>query len=456
MLYSNEDIKRLKDNFPVIDEQIKEMILENITPKRDEIVAILSVIRDFIKDNNRIIYGGIAHNEAIKDKSPKDALYGPNDYGDYDFYSPTPLEDIVKIADILHAKGYAEIYCREALHEETYSVTVNFNLYCDITYMPKYIFDNMPVKNIKGIRYVHPHVAIIDYLRMFTDPMFSSFRWEKSIKRVKLLESFYPFTKKDSKYVEVTSDQADLDIMFNILIRDTVIFVDDYAYNYYVEKSEGKGYIPICNYVVVSTKYAKDCNDIYKTMQQKFGTVTYKEYFPFFQFTGKSIQFYVKNVLILTVIDYNEVCLPYFNKKAINFHTKSKTDKDILIAPVPLTLLFYLIFGLYFFINKSQQSVNYYNRVADLVALRNRYLKKNKLTVFDETIFREFNTKCIGETITLHQKKKRSKDVSKQQYRFSYDPAKDGKVNTRKSFDNTSGNIIKNQKDSVIRTQKRQ
>ena len=449
-MYNLEDIKILKDKFPDIDEEVKDMILDNIEPKREVIESVLSIIRDFIKNNNRIVYGGIAHNEVIKLKSPKDSFYGKNDYGDYDFYSPTPLEDIVKIANILHEKGYKDIYCREALHDETFSVTMNFKLYCDITYMPKYIFDNMPVKIIDEIKYIHPHVAIIDYLRMFTDPMFSSFRWEKALKRIRLLENLYPITKHKIIVKETSNNDDIMDKVFELLLRDTIIFIGDYAYNYYVEKANFKDFVPIIQYMVISTNYKTDANEIYRSLTKLF-PITYKEYYNFFQFTGKCIEFSTNNKPILIIYDYNEVCTPYFKLNAINFHTKKILDNDILIAPFPLTILFLLIHGLYLFVKKNKLSVNYYNRVVDLIDIRNKYFKKNKKTIFDNTIFKEFNTKCTGKTITLQQKKKLIKDTKcKGHNRFSYDPDKDKSINTKHNYCNTSGNIINNPKDSII------
>ena len=281
-MYSSDDIKRLKDKISDIDESLKIKLSNEFAPYRNEKVNILGIVREYIKETHRIIYGGIAHNEAIKLHSPKESFYSVNDFGDYDFYSPTPVQDAYAICDILKGKGFTDITAYEAQHAETYSIRVKEFLACDITYMPKFIFDNLPTIKINNIKYVHPHVAIMDYLRMFTDPLLSAFRWEKAIKRVTLLQKYYPL-KSNLHTLPVKNKLNLLTDVFSIIPFKTCIFIDDYAYNYYVSKVNSElhtnyNLLNLENLTVMSTNYQEDSNLIYNTLQQNIEKLEIKEY----------------------------------------------------------------------------------------------------------------------------------------------------------------------------------
>lgn len=445
-MYSKDDIKLLEDNYSKIDEEIKKLILSNIDPKRGEIESVMNIILEYIKDKKRIIYGGTAHNELIKINSKDDAFYKENDYGDIDFYSPTPIKDITELADILYNEGYNNVFCREALHDETFGLTVSCHLYCEVTYVPKFIYDNFPTKKINGFRYVHPFLAMIDYLRMFTDPMFSSFRWIKGMKRMHLLQKYYEFPKikRTTKFQSKISKDV-LDTIFDIISEKNVILIDDYAHNYYVNKSGKTDYIEVTKYVAISFNFERDANNIYDEVLSEYNKIEIEEHAQFFQYTGRSITFKMGNEVILKLYDYNGLCLPYFNvEKMLPDNKTFVTNTQIKMATFPLVILCYLIETVYLFVYHSRDYMNNYEKITKLIDIRNEYLKENNKTIIDNTIFREFNTVCIGKTVTLQQKKRESKNVA-----FKYEPGKKSRK-TKYTFANTSGNIITNKRKSVI------
>ena len=178
-IYNNSDVDLLHKNIDKINEEIELKINELFDPTLDAKKKIAQIIMNFIIRNKRKVYGGYSMNALIKTKDKFASLYKDYQVPDVDFYSPTPLDDLIKICNELHEAGFPRVNGKEAKHKNTYSIFVNFDVYCDITYAPKYLYHKIPVKFINGVNYVHPNFMIIDYLKMITDPMASYCRIEK-------------------------------------------------------------------------------------------------------------------------------------------------------------------------------------------------------------------------------------------------------------------------------------
>ncbi len=191
-LYSENDVRLLSDNWERIMKEVEEQKYLMIEPSKEEMLNVHKIICDFVKENKRKIYGGFGLNLLIKEKNQNDVIYKPDQISDIDFYSPNPIVDLMKLCNILHAGGFK--------HQETYNITVNYLTYCDISYVPKNIYNKMPFKEIEGYTVIHPHFMWIDYLRMFTDPLISYWRMNdnlKSFKRFCLLQKYFKFPRND-------------------------------------------------------------------------------------------------------------------------------------------------------------------------------------------------------------------------------------------------------------------
>ncbi len=97
------------------------------------------------------------------------------------------------MCNLLYDKGFKYVTAREAQHEETYSIFVNFQLYCDVTYVPTRIYNSIKTIEIDGVNYVHPHFIFIDQLRIINQPLTAAAqRWEKTFGRMYKLLKNYP------------------------------------------------------------------------------------------------------------------------------------------------------------------------------------------------------------------------------------------------------------------------
>jgi hypothetical protein len=455
-LYSQSDIKLLGDNINEINDRIERKQLELYEPSKDERVKVTDLILDFIKRNKRKVYGGFALNKLVINKNKDDAIYKDFQTPDVDFYSPQPIEDLIQLCNELSDSGLKRVMGREGKHKDTYNIFVNFQLYCDISYVPKNIYNRMPFVEIDKINYIHPYFMVIDYLRMITDPLASYWRIEKSLKRMILLQKHYPLPNVD-KPIQVIDSTPDLDrasgfINKYLINRKSIINIGFYAYNYFVTKSETKNKnikpLPVPFYEFISTDYKKDFDDLIEILTKEMpgSKIEHKEYFPFFQFTGYSVEILLDGDVVAVIYSHNGKCLPF---QSIDGY---ETNGKVIIGTFSLTLLYLQIMTMkYRTIEDKAMTTVYMTLISHLIKIKQEYLKNNNKSIFDKTPFQDFIVDCIGtgihpdREILLRYEERRGK--GKKSF-FQYDPSKDNRSpDISYVFGNYSGNEIKNTKN---------
>ena len=156
---------------------------------------IIGIVEQFISKQGLICYGGTAINNIL----PVGAqFYDKNtEFPDYDFYSPNALEDAELLANVYHNAGFSEVEAKAGVHHGTYKVYVNYIPVADITSLPKRLFHQLrkSALTVNNIKYAPP-----DFLRMsmyleLSRPDGDVSRWEKVLKRLTLLNRFYPMKK---------------------------------------------------------------------------------------------------------------------------------------------------------------------------------------------------------------------------------------------------------------------
>ncbi len=156
----------------------------------------LSIVEDFLKQHKVICYGGTAINNLL----PKeDQFYNPEvDIPDYDFFSQTPQEHAMILANKLFAAGIKEVEVKPGIHLGTFKVFADYEGVADITQLDEDIFMKLWDANIvkNGIHYATP-----DFLRMsmyleLSRPRGDVSRWKKVYTRLQLLNKHYPIVCK--------------------------------------------------------------------------------------------------------------------------------------------------------------------------------------------------------------------------------------------------------------------
>lgn len=504
-LYSEADTKTLNDKIDEIIKNADAMRLQKVEPIKDKMWQMIFIVRDFVIEKKRKIYGGFALNKLIEDVAPEDKFYDDDNVEawDIDFYSPDPLNDAREIANRLKAKGFKHVQAREAQHDETYAVFAETNACADITYVPRYIYNKIPFKEVNKLTLTGPHFMMIDYFRVLTDPLTSYFRLGKTFDRLFLMLKHYPLPHITSS-IEIVPPDRDLDVAFHaihnfVTDRETTVLVGMYAYNHLIRESgirertkqlkrskqnkqkqhkqkqhkqnreektntntntnssssETKiDFVDVNYYEIVSTDYKRDARELILQLYDKFPNakdrITYQEYFPFFGYLGFSVHIYFDGIIICRMYHYNTRCIPYFDVPALYFtqHSYEESTGTIRIGSFALQMLYNLINILKARTNNDHNTKNvYYTMISHMAEMKNYFFAKTHKTIYDESLFQEFVINCTGRMLTpimekqlrIEKKKRAGKKLS-----WSYNPDDNRDVNRKEvmEFKNTSGNAI--------------
>lgn len=478
-LYKKSDIKLIDENIDKIVEDIENVRKqiyprprdnkeaqsdsetqtqpEKKTPSLDDVKEIVQIVLDFVKEKKRKVYGGFGLNSVIKFKNKNDAFYAESEIPDIDIYSSSPIEDLVELCDILHSKGYTDVFGTEAFHQETYKIfTKGYNA-IDLSYVPKMIYDNVPFIEIEGIRYVHPSFATIDFFRMLSEPLFSSWRWRKVFTRLQLIQKYYPIKKvnPDKNILNVYRHKKNnmINDAFSIvekfiLNNDSIYLFGDFAHNKYVEESGIKSIskVDIGTYQIVSTDYKNDAVKLIKELNKEHTKITFNEYYPFWSLTDYNVEILCDGEVIVKMYDSLKRCCPT---------QKIKHDGGFVhIGSFDYVLLMEMVLGFRQKVLNEPNKKKYHEIIiSNILQMREYYFEHNNLTLLDETIFKSFISSCVGETydpiMQMIQEKKERKENDLPYNKFSYRPVR--KLKTKWVFLNTSGNQINNPKNLKLK-----
>jgi hypothetical protein len=454
-LFRSDDIKAVEGKIDEIMDISAKKALDILIPTIKEYTAVNNLVISYIKKNQRIVYGGIAIHELLKEKSPKDVFYKENTKNDIEIYSPDPVGDVFNLCNMLHKNKFEFVEGKEADHPGTFTIFVNFDKYCDITYVPKLVYHNLPFLKVNGFKIIHPSIILTDTLRVYTDPLTSYYRLKKTFERTNLLLKVAKFEpkpgviKEDDKYNYIISKF----VPKISEISSSIILVDDIAYNYYLEEANNKK-LKESHVGIIVQNFNKNAQKIYDVLLDIIAekdnnfrdNINVEEYNIFFQFWYRRIEIYYNKKKIVTIYENKDKCYPY--------RSIEKYGKNINIGSFSLVFLYYLITYQYNIIFKKQYS-EYENRLGNLLEAKNKYLSEHKLTVIDKSPFQEFQIECLGETIDFKRKTRLKYDERRKKnytmvYRFQPDEDRNS-LTTEYKFPNEAGTIITNDKNKTIR-----
>ena len=441
-MYRQKDIDMVLVNLDKLEETAKLIYLNSYEPTLTESKNVYKEIKQFIKDKNRIVYGGYAQNELIRAKNKDDVFYREVDVADIEFYTPDPIGDMIDLCDLLYQKKYKYIDGKEGVHNETYKIFVNFLNYCDISYISPEIYNTIPTITIDGLRMCHPHFMLIDSYRVYTDPMTGYYRLKKTFTRFTKLISYYPFDENMvyNKIEYDTKEKTDvLKFIRKKIIRSSdLIVVGQYAFNRLMKKAEMPDtyYVPTHYFQLISTNYSKDVDTIHNVLRKQFPSITKKTYYPFSQFLDKSSEWYIDDTLVLRIYGNNDRCTVY-----------RKSHKKIKYGTYQLIFMYCLIHYIIGIMRKNKfNEIQYGTMLVRLIKARDKYLEKNNKTVLDKSPFQEFTMKCIGEPKDLLRSSfldKQMKRDSGKRATFLYKPSSSPGKKPIFHFDDTSGTLKK-------------
>ena len=175
---------------------VQEIELEN---KREEasdpaVKKMLGIVEEFLKHHRVMCYGGTAINNLL----PKSEQFydSSTEIPDYDFFSETPQQHAMMIADQLVKLNLPNIEVKPGMHLGTFKVFADFHGIADITHMDKPIFEKLWKENVVhgGIHYVTPNFLRMSMYLELSRPKGDVSRWKKVYTRLQLLNKHHPMT----------------------------------------------------------------------------------------------------------------------------------------------------------------------------------------------------------------------------------------------------------------------
>ena len=389
-----------------------------VNPKIQEIIKI---VEQFLKDKKRICYGGTAINNILPKKLQ---FYDKKvEFPDYDFFSPTPLMDAKKLADIYYAKGYNEVEAKSGAHEGTFKVYVNFIPVADITYLVPELYKSILKQSIKvdSIYYCPPtYLRMAMYLEL-SRPDGDVSRWQKVLKRLTLLNNQYPFKGKDCNVEDVhrmfqygtkeykTKLKSDPDNIeeeiFNItrdlFVKEGGVFFGAMANKFYLKKMKN----------VKNKKVPKipDFDVLFENPEK-----VAKKLIALLNVKG------IKNIKVKKHIGVGEIIAPHYEIKVggetiaflyeplacHSYNVISVNKMKIKIATIDTMLSFYLAFV---YIDRPYYNIN---RLMCMSEYLFTVQKENRLK--QSGILKRFSMDCYGRQLTLEKMRKHKKDKYKE------------------------------------------
>ena len=192
----------------------------------DPIVRVsLTIVRDFLKDNEVMCYGGTAINNLLP---PEDRFYDPKyDIPDYDFFSKTPQEHALKLSELLSKAGVKNVEVKPGQHLGTFKVFSDFEGVADITHLDKPIFDKLWKENVtrEGIHYVTPNFLRMSVYLELSRPQGDVGRWPKVYERLLLLNKHFPMKCPGGDKEPTPIDKDDQKFVEKVLKNERVVLL---------------------------------------------------------------------------------------------------------------------------------------------------------------------------------------------------------------------------------------
>ena len=323
-LYSAEDEASMLARIPEMMADGDALRNAHVAPTTHQRLLICETIWDFVAKKGRKIYGGHALNAALLATSPEDAIYPmpglPGQPGhlvchDIEFYSPDPLPDVIELANRLFVNGFRYVQAREAAHLGTFTISVEFTRVCDVTFVPHVVFESIPVRRYGGVVMIDPTFAIMDHLKIITDPFTSYWKLDKMLPRMMLIQRIFPMTLPTANPYTGRGGEGDvLEKIFQWAASRPapLVLVGDHAAAFYYSFSTTK-HTPRSHVTLVSSgSFSDDIIAFQRDFKKNNDIKGHKERYPLCDTLGRTCVFYLAHGhgTAVTFVDARDRAIP--------------------------------------------------------------------------------------------------------------------------------------------------
>jgi len=359
-----------------------------------EVKKMIEIVENFIRDKKLVCYGGTAINNLLP---IQDQFYNKDiEIPDYDFFSDNPVVHAKELADIYYKEGYDEVEAKAGQHFGTYKVFVNFIPVADITLLDKKIFKVVKQDALKvdGILYAPPNLLRMSMYLELSRPAGDTTRWEKVLKRLLLLNKYYPLKGENCDAMDFQrsfENDTNEDVINNIvkrtLISQGVVFFGGYAvnlYSKYMPLKEARKMRDYPDFDVLAEDPYKTANILKERLNDEgFKHVKIIKMPPI----GENISTHYE-----VRVDKETVAFIYEPIGCHSYNVLNIKGSKIKVATIDTMLSFYLAF-LY-------ANLPYYdtNRILCMTEYLFKVQERNRLS--QKGLLRRFSVSCYGEQPT--------------------------------------------------------
>ena len=452
--------KKIEENISDIISKSKENELRYGFIGEKRRIEINKVILDHIRKHKRILKGGKAQDFWLQKKGEK--IYKEPFFGDYDFLSTDPIFDIQEISNKLFKMGYDDVFGEQGVRENIFRIKVLTEAFCDINYMSKELFENhiSYVEN-DGIRYLDYKYLVYDMYFIISEPL-SEYKiyLEKTIKRLFLLEKYYPdiFESKGAKITTRRKLNKDIMTMKEKIFQKyltnnkNILVSGNEAYNYYHELSKyDKPYFKPNEseeFVIIAKNLREEVNNVINLLGKK--DLKIEEYYSYIFKLDRSVLIKYKGNNLIRIYGSRQICVQYNTIELDNgLDTIQIVSHNYLMGYLNCMAMFYK--------NKASIRDKILTMFHYLYEFKNYYLDTNELIGYeDDNPFNYFQLECLWEKRSQYLIRMMYFNVRRQQgktRKFEYRPKNNFQKQIQINFPylNNSGEIIKDERYKIIK-----
>jgi len=359
--------------------------------KHKNIHQMTLIIEEYIRKRGLICYGGTAINNIL----PVEVQFYDHevDAPDYDCYTTDAMKDAKELADLYKKAGFQNVEAKAAVHMGSIKVFVEFINMADFSLLDPILFENFKKDAIvvKGIHYAPPNVLRMNAYIETASPKGYVGRWEKVVKRMALLDHYYPlsFSKKCSIQKKDELDPVVSEIILNILVSQKVVFFGGYAASFYSKFMPDKK-------VEIGSMFDALCLDPKRTaeilqnaLEKKGYHANINKHEPLDELIPLSYE---------VLINEKSVAFLYYPNSCYNYNTIPKSNvpelkKDVRIATIDTILAFYLAF---YYSDRP-----YYDKDRIMCMAKFLFDVQKETKLLQKGILKRFNSSCLGNTKSL-------------------------------------------------------
>jgi len=351
-----------KSTIDEISNHIEDMYIEfeknSKIVKKEYLNSVLDITKQYLIKENVVIYGGLAMNMYLDDKSK---IYTDDDIPDFDGYISNAQKIALKFAKQLKQNGYNYVLLKKAIHDNTFKLSWEFNDIADFTDIQTNDYKLLVNKSTRIDNLLVAPIELVKanaYIELCM-PLSSMFRWNKVYQRIVVLENNAKNSTTSKKQISfVSSNVPQLNSLVSqimqLIIENNLPFIGIKAIRYFLGLDMWK-HETIAKFAYIScminndSDFCSKIDELLTIMRIPYTKKTKKET----TFLFEKITYYVT----LNKKRYKILSIQQVKSKCISTLPVKQNSSNILVISV-----FYLLNNLYTYQYLFSEKNTKYNR----------------------------------------------------------------------------------------------